>query len=76
MQQQSIQVTKKRQNEERKRQEIAQKRTELNQRLNNVRYELSKNKSNIFREAWYTPEIKELEKQEAEILRQLKEPGG
>ena len=60
-------------NKRKKDAEISQKRAELNQRLSNVRYELSKKRGNIFRESWYASEIEQLEAQEAQILRALKE---
>ncbi len=45
---------------------------ELERKLNEVRYELSKKKGNIFREAWYASEIEELEEQERKLLAEIK----
>ena len=59
-----------------KEQEVQQKRAQLQVKLNEVQKELSKKRGNILREAWYSSEIEELERQEAVILRQLKELGG
>ena len=53
--------------------EIARKKQELNQQLNNVRYQLSQKKKNIFTAAWYADEISQLEAQEAQIIRALNE---
>ena len=59
-----------------KEQEVQLKRAQLQVKLNEVQKELSKRRGNIFREALYAGEIEELERQEAAILRQLKELGG
>ncbi|WP_294411149.1 hypothetical protein [uncultured Ruminococcus sp.] len=48
----------------------------LKRQLEDVRYKLSKMRGNIVREVRYAQEIKKLERQEAEIQRQIRELGG
>lgn len=48
------------------------KLAELEHELRKVQDELSKKKGNIFKEAWYTSEIAQLEKREKELLAEIK----
>lgn len=52
-------------------QKKAEKLAALKDELNQVRYELSKKKGNIFKEAWYTPEIEKLEARERELIQEI-----
>ena len=53
--------------------EIARKRAELNQQLSNVRYKLSQTRSGLLSPWLYKDEIRQLEAQEAQIIRALNE---
>lgn len=49
----------------------AEKRAALERQLQDVRRELSDKKRNIFRAAWYTSEIAELEAKEKELIQEI-----
>ena len=58
-------------NKSKKRAKKAEKLAALKDELNQVRYELSKKKGNIFKEVWYTPEIEKLEARERELIQEI-----